>query len=365
MIGNFHIGLSGLLAAQKAQTASAHNIANLNTPNYIREETTFSEVGPLSAGQPGNGVSASVAQVSDPTNLQGRTEQAKRDAAQFSEQAKWADAVDQAISSDPSLSSTWADFTGAAGQLAASPNDVIKQQDFLTKANAFAARLNTVAGNLSEIQASMHFESQALAEQNKALGGVAPDQVAENNAKIAGLQTVGAGLLATAQKALDGIANAVATQANAVTTSGFTASGAPGTALFSGNTAATFKVAQTQPGEVTVSSTASPINGDNALQLASLAQKIVPQATGAKLSMPDAWGLLVAQTGAAANAADTQASQADNKYVALQDERDATLGTNLETELVNQMKYQRMYQAAAQVIQVQDSMLGTLLSIKT
>jgi flagellar basal body rod protein FlgC len=59
MVSISSIALSGIAAAQTRLNASAHNIANVNTNDFLRQEVTQTE-------QPGSGVSTSFSQSGNP-----------------------------------------------------------------------------------------------------------------------------------------------------------------------------------------------------------------------------------------------------------------------------------------------------------
>ena len=63
LTGIFDIGRSGLFAAQKGLSVTSHNIANVHTPGYARQEAVLAERGPVD-GHPGQvGTGVEVAQI--------------------------------------------------------------------------------------------------------------------------------------------------------------------------------------------------------------------------------------------------------------------------------------------------------------
>jgi len=78
----------------------------------------------------------------------------------------------------------------------------------------------------------------------------------------------------------------------------------------------------------------------------------------------DAYGQLVTDIGLAAEEAGSQ----EEYYQGLVDQysqlRDSVSGVSLDEELANLIKYQRAYQAAAQMISAADEMFQALLGIK-
>ena len=66
-LGSLYIGVSGLHSAQTALNTTAHNLANINTEGYTRQQITFEDMTYLTVGTRSNtidkyglGVSVSV-----------------------------------------------------------------------------------------------------------------------------------------------------------------------------------------------------------------------------------------------------------------------------------------------------------------
>ena len=63
-MSSLYIGVSGLQASQNAINTTAHNLSNLHTPGYVRQQVVFSDrkyetlsIGPVYYNQSGRGVS--------------------------------------------------------------------------------------------------------------------------------------------------------------------------------------------------------------------------------------------------------------------------------------------------------------------
>lgn len=187
---------------------------------------------------------------------------------------------------------------------------------------------------------------------------------------------------------LDAIANGIATQVNAVHSQGYNMVDPSrdasdnllpptGGNFFSGTTAATLKVALTSPGQIAASTTGNVNDGNNAIALANVANAPafgyssdgvtpVPLAAGAgtpgDLTIGDAVRGLVGRLGtASANAQAVQQATASSRDAAQSLRSDAD-GVSTDEEMVDLVKYQHSYEAAARVITVADSMLDTLIN---
>lgn len=154
---------------------------------------------------------------------------------------------------------------------------------------------------------------------------------------------------------LDKVAAALANTVNTQHAAGYDLAGAAGGAFFSGTTAATIKVAITDPRLVAASATpGGNLDGGNADAIAGLANL----ASGPDLSYRE----LVANLGATAASvnqrAGVQSTLMDNADAAVA----AVSGVSLDEEMTNMITYQRGFEAAARVLSTVDSMLDTLIN---
>ena len=53
-MGSLYIGVSGLHSAQTALNTTAHNLANINTEGYTRQQITFEDMTYLTVGTRSN-----------------------------------------------------------------------------------------------------------------------------------------------------------------------------------------------------------------------------------------------------------------------------------------------------------------------
>ncbi|MBM7773352.1 flagellar hook-associated protein 1 FlgK [Actinokineospora baliensis] len=153
----------------------------------------------------------------------------------------------------------------------------------------------------------------------------------------------------------DKVAAALTTTVNTANAAGFTKAGTAGGALLSGTTAATIKVATTDPAAIAASSSnTQALGGGNADVMARLGSKAggadeVYQTNTADIGM---------RVRAAEQAVATQTTISNQVDAA----RAAASGVNLDEELTSMITYQRSYEAAARVMSTVDSMLDTLIN---
>lgn len=169
--------------------------------------------------------------------------------------------------------------------------------------------------------------------------GGAPLQI--SNGSLAG-HAEAANHIADQNAAVDAAASSIAGTLNAAHEAGLDASGAPGTALFSGTgSAATLTATPLTVGQVAAARAGSE-NG-NMLALGQLRGAGAPEAT---------WGALLAQQSQQTAGARAQGSAAATRHDSAQAARDAIGEVDLDREAADLLRFQQAYTAAAQTIQV-------------
>jgi flagellar hook-associated protein 1 FlgK len=149
---------------------------------------------------------------------------------------------------------------------------------------------------------------------------------------------------------LDAFAKSLSDTVNAQHVRGYDRDGATGTAFFSGTTAATLRVALTDPDQVAASSVPGTLDNSNADAIAELA------------TVDEAYRRLITDFGAeVASAARVSANQ---RVLTNQVDgaREALSGIDLDEEMVQMLAHQRAYEAAARVLTTVDSVLDTLIN---
>ena len=147
-------GISGLLASQLALNTTGHNISNVNTAGYSRQDVMFGARSPDLLGNSWIGTGVNVEgvrrlydlfltnQVRDATGAQSRL-------ATFSDLASRVDNLlaDSSAGLQPSLDS----FFASVNDLASRPADTPTRQALLGQANALTNRLHTLSSQLSSL----------------------------------------------------------------------------------------------------------------------------------------------------------------------------------------------------------------------
>jgi len=167
------------------------------------------------------------------------------------------------------------------------------------------------------------------------------------------------------QSQLDTLAAGLANAANQVQGQGFDLNGNPGANLFNAppatGAAASLSVALTDPSLLAGSSDGSVGNNANVEALYALRnQTIVNGETPA-----DYYSGIVFNIGNAANNASARQSASSLVLQQLSDQRASVSGVSLDEEAANLMRYQQAYAASAQVISSINSMLQTVINMKS
>jgi flagellar hook-associated protein 1 FlgK len=167
------------------------------------------------------------------------------------------------------------------------------------------------------------------------------------------------------QAQLDTFANSLISSVNAVHAAGTGLDGSTGVAFFTGGGAATIAV---NPGltaqKVAASVTGAANDGDNAAALFQLRNSTtaVSLSGGGTSSLSEALSTLAGRLGSLA-AGSAQIQTATTAAVGSADKSRASLnGVSVDEEMVDLLKYQHSYEAAAKVISTADSMLDTLIN---
>lgn len=175
----FGIGLSGLNAAQSALQATSHNISNVNTPGFNRQEVEFASNAPQYSGAGFYGRGVSVENIRRAYNglLQSQSWGAQSSASHLQSYAEQINRIDS-ILADPSvgLSPALSSFFAGVHDVATNPSDTASRQGMLSQAQTVTARFHQI-------------DDQFEAQRNDANGGMASivDQVNTITASVADL----------------------------------------------------------------------------------------------------------------------------------------------------------------------------------
>lgn len=181
----FDIAKSALATTQQALSVTGHNIANVNTPGYARQEAVLVERQPLN-GQPGmlgNGVQAAAIrrvvdrfledQLTASQETLGKLTVTREEL--FRLQNIFGDSNDQGVGA------LLTKFFGSVQDVAASPSEVTPRAVLLAKAGLLTSGLNQTAGSLAAQRLTLDDQiRQTITEINSY-----SRQIAELNNKIA------------------------------------------------------------------------------------------------------------------------------------------------------------------------------------
>jgi flagellar hook-associated protein 1 FlgK len=167
----------------------------------------------------------------------------------------------------------------------------------------------------------------------------------------------------TQAAALDAIATTLRDAVNGVQTdpAGRDLDGLVGTAFFAGTGAADFTVALGDPRGIAAAQSTNPNDNANALALANLQTATFAGLSGQTLG--GALGTLQSAIGGSVRDATDAATVEDGLLANVQAQRDAVSGVSLEEEFTDLIRFQRAFQAAAQLVTVGDNMLQELLGM--
>jgi flagellar hook-associated protein 1 FlgK len=162
---------------------------------------------------------------------------------------------------------------------------------------------------------------------------------------------------------LDLLAGALRDGVNAVQTdaAGRDLDGNVGLAFFSGSGAADLQVAVSDPRGIAAARGTELSDNSNALALTGVAQQAFPALGGATLA--SYFGTIHARIGQQARGADDTRLIQENVAATLDSQRQAISGVSLDEEFTDLIRFQRAFQAAAQMINVSNSMLDDLLGV--
>jgi flagellar hook-associated protein 1 FlgK len=159
---------------------------------------------------------------------------------------------------------------------------------------------------------------------------------------------------------LDTVASQLITSVNAVHQAGYDLQGNQGGAFFTGTDASSIAVSSTLTTNTVAAAVRpnTPNDGDNALAVAQLRNAPV-STTG---SVGDSLRSLAGRLGSLASAANQTNTAAQTALTGYQAARSSADGVSVDEEMVDLVKYQRSYEAAAKVISTANSMMDTLIN---
>lgn len=195
------------------------------------------------------------------------------------------------------------------------------------------------------------------------LSGAVIDVPGNPGGRVGSLLTLRDSDLVDLSADLDDFALAMRDAVNAVQTDAAATDldGLVGTALFAGTGASDFTVTLSDPRGIAAAIGTNP--GDNSNALALLDVREAPQGALNSATLSDYYSSLQSSAGSSARLAADQATVEAAAQSALQGRRDATSAVSLEEEFTDLIRFQRGFQAAAQLISVSDGLLEDLMGL--
>jgi flagellar hook-associated protein 1 FlgK len=164
---------------------------------------------------------------------------------------------------------------------------------------------------------------------------------------------------------LDGLAEAIVGEVNAIHRGGTTLAGATGVDFFdpAGITAGSIALSAdvlTSPDAIAASATGAPGDNGVALRLAALVRSPVVGLGG--ITLGEAWTRFASGLGDTVADATTRAEGEDATLAHLDAQRLAVSGVSVEEEMTRLIQQQQAYSAAARLVRVAEEMMDALLA---
>jgi flagellar hook-associated protein 1 FlgK len=184
--------------------------------------------------------------------------------------------------------------------------------------------------------------------------------------KLKGWLEVRDGVIADYLNRLDTLAQKLMSDVNTLHQSGFALDGSPGEVFFAGSGAGDMEVNPNIVGDSDLIAAASdPLTapGDNrkALEIASLQSQLLM--SGNLATYNDYYSALVSDVGQEALKSNAYYAHQSDMVLQLNNYRESVSGVSLDEEMINLIKFQNAYTAAAKMITVADQMMQTVLQM--
>lgn len=165
---------------------------------------------------------------------------------------------------------------------------------------------------------------------------------------------------------LDDLAGTIISEINTLHQSGFDLNGVIGEGFFTGTSSSDIAINSNIVSDVNLiaaSGTAAGVPGDNsnAIAIANLQNELIMSGNTATFS--DYYNSIVTDVGSEARAAGTNFDHQSVMVDQLSDYRESISGVSLDEEMINLIKFQHAYDAAAKLITTADDLLNTVLNM--
>ena len=187
----FEIGKLGIQAQRAAIQTTSHNIANVNTDGYSRQEVVFGETTPLDGnpGQVGTGVNATAILRKYDSFIEGQITDSREHYGNLDIQRSALSKIESLFydSQGTGINKLLDDFFNALQDLSANPSGTPERVAVLSRADALANAINNVYSDLIQLQKDMNNQvNQTVADIIRLT-----TQIADLNEKISQAENIG------------------------------------------------------------------------------------------------------------------------------------------------------------------------------
>ncbi len=165
---------------------------------------------------------------------------------------------------------------------------------------------------------------------------------------------------------LDNMASSIITEVNNSHTAGFDLNSNPGEVFFTGTSASDITVNTNIAGDVNLiaaSGTALGVPGDNSNAIAVAELQNGTFMSGGTATYDDFYNSLVSDVGIAVQSAGINYDHQEAMVSSLDNYRESISGVSLDEEMVNLIKFQHAYDAAAKLFRTVDELMDTLINM--
>lgn len=193
--GILGIGLTGLYAAQAGIRTTEHNISNVNTAGYRRQEVGLAALPPLFGGTSyfGGGVAVETVRSIYSQFLDNEVLMNQTQLSRYETYASGATQVDQMLGdANSGLSGALDKFFSAVNELATDPTSGVARQVMISAGNNLAGRINSLDSQIRSFINNSNNEIATLAGK----ANLFASQIASLNGQIARAEAASGGLVA-------------------------------------------------------------------------------------------------------------------------------------------------------------------------
>jgi flagellar hook-associated protein 1 FlgK len=183
LLTSLSMATRALSAQQAGLDATGQNIANINTPGYVRRTVVFAEVPPVDSDSAGNGVDVVAVKAERADLLEAQIRQEQPQQGRQTAMASSLSQVENTLGAPgASVDEDLSNFYNSFSQLAQDPTSGIARQQVISQGQALATSFQTVAARLSSARTDADRQVKSSVLQINSLAA----QVASYNAAIGG-----------------------------------------------------------------------------------------------------------------------------------------------------------------------------------